>query len=142
MSTRSVVARRTEDGGFKGRYVHLDGYPSGVGATVEALIRRDGAQRVVQVITEENYGWSSLDETEWGPLHEMYRDGRFQVVQGYGVAYTTHQGQSSPDDWHTHESVEGNVFIEWVYVIEEDGSVTTYEHSPVDGPLRPWKGDL
>jgi len=32
-------------------------------------------------------------------LPEYYRDGRFEPVAGYGIAYTTAHGQSTPQDW-------------------------------------------
>ena len=40
MSTRSCIARPIETGGFQGRYVHWDGYPSGVGRDVYDLFNR------------------------------------------------------------------------------------------------------
>ena len=33
MSTRSLIARKTEDG-FEGTYHHWDGYPTGLGYTL------------------------------------------------------------------------------------------------------------
>lgn len=119
MGTRSVVAIPL-DGGFKGRYIHWDGYPSGVGENLLDIVRRDGVERAVQVLTEENYGWSSLNSTgpgEFGPGYEDpgRGDGRFRAVEGYGTAYTTAGGQSSPEEWITDSSDDWGT--EWAYVI-------------------------
>jgi len=63
MSTRSVIARPTA-AGFQGRYVHWDGYPSGVGRQIYGLFQGhfgkdfDRLQRVL--LDEHPAGWSSL----------------------------------------------------------------------------------
>jgi len=41
MGNRAVIAATYPDG-VKGRYVHWDGYPSGVGLAVLAIVQRDG----------------------------------------------------------------------------------------------------
>lgn len=117
MGTRSAVGVRNENGEWKGRYVHWDGYPSGVGAELLELIKRDGPQKVVQTVVLQNYGWSTLDMNPRGVPQD---DGRFKVVPGYGVAYTEVDGQSSPNDWITEEDAG---WTEFVYLIHDDGRV-------------------
>lgn len=140
MSTRSAVAVVVGDS-WRGRYVHSDGYPSHLLPTLLALIERDGKEAVLKKITEDRYGWSSLNPaqpsiegvevaadasystyaygtpeyTAWnlGP-GGGYGDGRFANEPGYGIAYTEVNGQSSPDQWVTPDENWGT---EWVYVV-------------------------
>lgn len=118
MGTRSVVAVPL-DGGFQGRYIHWDGYPTGVGADLHALVNRDGVETVLRVMTQENYGWSNTDLSHDGvTLGHGYDDGRFRAVKGYGVAYTTEQNQSNPDEWIRSS---GDCWgTEWAYVLGRD----------------------
>lgn len=143
MGTRSAVCEPHGDS-YRGRYVHWDGYPSGVGRALSALVQRDGLEVVRKTIIHDHYGWSSLDETQtvsskaliakmkrkglsWHPeygtaeyhAHSFsigYNDGRFAQVKGYGVAYTTEQGQSWPDEWIRPEADWGT---EWRYVLTD-----------------------
>lgn len=65
--------------------------------------------------------WSPLNDD---PLYDAYsfsigkNDGRFAQVAGYGIAYTTEQGQSSPDEWIGPSDDYGT---EWRYVLGDDG---------------------
>jgi hypothetical protein len=122
MGTRSAIAIRTEDGGFKGRYVHWDGYPDGVGRAVRQIIERDGREKALEVLLEDHYGWSTVDGEEEQDLGIGREDGRFVAVPGYGVAYTTEQNQSSPDEWVTYL---GDWGTEYIYIVEDDGTITT-----------------
>ena len=108
MGTRSVVAVPTAGGGWKGRYVHWDGYPAGVGDAVRAIVERDGVETAVDTLVVTNYGWSSVaaETREDEDLSAGMSDGRFKVVPGYGVAYTEQDGQSSPDAFITDEPLE------------------------------------
>ena len=129
MGTRSVVAVRDKGGvAWKGRYVHWDGYPDGVGAAVAEIVKRDGVETAVRTLLEEHYGWSTVNAEPNVSLTQGYDDGRFVAVPGYGVAYTTKQGQSSPDEWYRFPlSKDDCVWIEWVHVIEPDGTVNSYD---------------
>lgn len=128
MGTRSVLAVQQGDG-WKGRYCHWDGYPDHQLTTLLELIERDGAERVRRVLTEEHYGWSTTGADQ-GNSHDYQDDPRFVAVPGYGVAYTTEQGQSSLDDWITHDGDDWGT--EWAYVIG-DRSVTVFERVYDDG---------
>lgn len=115
MGTRSIVAVPTEDGGWKGRYVHWDGYPTGVGLALLKIVQRDGLATARRVLTEDHYGWSSVN-AEGDPLHDTGRDAeRFEVVPGYGVAYT-HAEQG--DEWLASNGDTG--WTEWAYVLHDD----------------------
>lgn len=116
MGTRSVVAVQQGDD-FKGRYIHWDGYPSAVGESLLAIVQRDGVERARQVLTEENYGWSNLAPAG-AQLGAGYDDGRFALVEGYGVAYTTKDGQSSESDWILGSGDDSGT--EWAYILSDD----------------------
>lgn len=118
MGTRSVVAVPLKSGGWKGRYVHWDGYPEGVGRALAQIVQRDGYETAVKTLTQDHYGWSSLDPNAGAELDPGYTDGRFAAVEAYGVAYTTEQGQSSPDEWITPEGDDWGT--EWAYVLHPD----------------------
>lgn len=114
MSTRSAVAVPAGDS-WRGRYVHSDGYPTYMLPTLITLIRRDGREKVLQKITEDRYGWSVLDpETTHGSGKDNYLGERGEWEPGYGLAYTTAQSQSAPEEWVTPDDSWG---AEWVYVV-------------------------
>lgn len=118
MSTRSVVATPAGDG-WRGRYVHCDGYPSARLPELLDLVARDGVEKVADVLTRENYGWSYLSADQGPEIeHDMYKDGRFIAVPGYGLAYT----ESQAGEGYEHTDTETDpLFIEWVYVLGPKG---------------------
>jgi hypothetical protein len=150
MSTRATVAEPHGDS-WRGRHTHSDGYPTGRGRALWALVARDGLETVRQTIIHDHYGWSFIDpdmpsfegvkpnrDAEFGtPEHGaylygpdgIYGDGRFVIVPGYGVAYTTagpeqgvaHGPQSSEDDWYGPHEKWGTGDHEWSYVLADDG---------------------
>ena len=129
MSTRSCVAIKHEVG-WRGRYIHMDGYPSGVGVELIKILARDGYDKAVTILLEQHYGWSSLDAASPSDkaLSPVYDDGRFKAVPGYGIAYTTQDGQSSPEQWIT--DVGDTMDAEWAYVLQDHpipASVAIYE---------------
>lgn len=127
MSTNSTVGRKSDD---KGRYVHWDGYPSGVGVALVTLLKRDGYEKVMSTIVDEHYGWSSID-CEGAELEEPYNDGRFVAVPGYGMAYTTEQGQSSPDEYlRAGEEEYGYLVDERFVTVCESTGYAGYTDSP------------
>jgi hypothetical protein len=62
MSTRSCIARPSDDHLFEGVYVHFDGYPSGVGAAVHSAARFFGTPELAAqfLIDDHPAGWSSI----------------------------------------------------------------------------------
>ena len=59
MSTHSAICELHGDA-VRGRYVHSDGYPTWMGATLWALVQRDGVEVVRQTVIHDHYGWSHL----------------------------------------------------------------------------------
>lgn len=161
MGTRSFIAEPYGES-WRGRYVHWDGYPTSKGPMLQALIARDGREAVLETILHRYYGWSSLHPTQpditgvepdvnapyGSPAYEASRftsDGRFANVPGYGIAYTTEQGQSSEDQWITPEGLASGEDwdTEWGYVVfpREIVVMSCYDHwerkeiVPIDEPV-------
>lgn len=68
MGTRSVIAEPWGDG-FRGRYCHWDGYPSGVGHSLfrahSERFSGDTDAMVAYLVTDEAVGWSQLAGVDW-----------------------------------------------------------------------------
>ncbi len=136
MSTRSLIGAETENG-IKMVYVHCDGYPDdywGKVQTLQRLVAEHGLDRVVSTLLETPAGWSSFDGNA-EQLSQFERDGRFELVPGFGVRHTltevdlggrtTVQGNkeyATPEDAHEYWDTE------FVYVITADGKLRWAPH--------------
>lgn len=60
MSTRAIVAEPYGDT-WRGRHTHSDGYPTGRGRHLWALVKRDGLEKVRQTMIHDYYGWSIVN---------------------------------------------------------------------------------
>lgn len=135
MSTRSVVFARTGEG-LLGVYVHWDGHPSGRLDALKRLIERDGVEKVVSTLLRKPSGWSYITPDQTDVLGILYDSVRFVAVTGYGVEYSDekiHDGRGGfyiqgDSEYRTPEDVYGDPFIEYIYVIEEDGSISWAEN--------------
>lgn len=127
MSTRSVIAKPTEDGGWIGRYCHSDGYPEHQVPQLVRLVNEKGVDRCIDILINFNAGWSYLDPHP--ALREGYNDdGRFKTVSNYGIAYTTKKfynkfghaeyQQASMDEWI--DNADTDSWCEWAYVLHPD----------------------
>ena len=121
MSTRSCVAIPQGDG-WKGRYVHSDGYPSHMLPTLMDLVQRKGLDRTIDVLINWNGGWSFVGTYE-GITNYLGED-RAHFVSDYGLAYT--KKECSLDQWITSEDNDA-LFIEYVYILGPK-SITVLEH--------------
>lgn len=123
MSTNSVVALPTRDGqGFRGRYVHWDGYPEGVGQAVTDIVKRDGYGQAVQTLIVDHAEWSQVTGDR-PTASNIFND---VEVSGYGLAY-----KNSQDRWYTDQDNDGPA--EWAYVIMETAVLVW--HKPVMDPV-------
>jgi hypothetical protein len=111
MSTRSCVAIPQGDG-WKGRYVHSDGYPEHMVPTLLDLIARKGVDRVRDVLINWNPGWSFVGSYE-GITNYLGED-RAHFVSDYGLAYS--KKEQPMDSWITSEDNDA-LFIEFVYIL-------------------------
>lgn len=139
MGTRSYVAAETERGTI-GVYVHWDGYPEGRLPVLRAIAARDGLAKMVKTIVGKPNGWSSLspnahDADSAHMTDSMQRDGRFELVPGYGVEYTEVEGQADTSYW-TPATHHPESWAEYIYIIRPDGSVrwaeTEYGNADVE----------
>lgn len=125
MSTRSCVAIPQGDG-WKGRYVHSDGYPEHMVPTLLDLIARKGVDRVRDVLINWNPGWSFIGSYE-GITNYLGED-RAHFVSDYGLAYSKHEANMT--DWITSEDNDA-LFIEFVYILGPK-SLIVLEHYATD----------
>ena len=121
MSTRSCVAIPQGDG-WKGRYVHSDGYPDHMLPTLMDLVNRKGLDRVIDVLINWNGGWSFVGTYE-GITNYLGED-RAHFVSDYGLAYT--KKEQPLTEWITSEDNDA-LFIEYVYILGPK-SITVLEH--------------
>ena len=125
MSTRSCVAIPQGDG-WKGRYVHSDGYPEHMVPTLLDLIARKGVDRVRDVLINWNPGWSFIGSYE-GITNYLGED-RAHFVSDYGLAYS--KKEQPMDSWITSEDNDA-LFIEFVYILGPK-SLIVLEHYATD----------
>lgn len=113
MGTRSIVGLKTGKGWF-GRYVHWDGYPSGVGAAVWHIARRDGLAKATSTLLTENFSWSTLTAQKEPNTEEFGYDPEC-FVKGYGYKHA----DANFDDIITDDGDKWGT--EWAYIISREG---------------------
>lgn len=121
MSTRSIIAKQDGDS-WRGRYAHWDGYPSHQGKSIWDIVQRDGWEKAVKTLVDDNFYWSVL--RPWQENDPAEED-RWNVVTGYGIAGNELQGDS--DEWYTPENYTDS-WCEYVYVISEGGLMVIRIH--------------
>ena len=103
-------------------YCQFDGYPTGVGNALRAIVDRDGAQQALATILDQGNagGWLKI-EADHQP-----RTWRHSVsVPGYGAAERARP--DDPDlDLRTSLAEELIVFI---YTIHPDGAITIHQRA-------------
>lgn len=119
MGTRAVVAVPVGES-WRGRYVHWSGSPEHLGTALASILDRDGLATAAHTLTEAHYGWSQITGEPDPEMPESYRDGRFVVVPGYGIAYTEANGVTA-ESWLGPGDV-AEVWAEYVYVLRPEGA--------------------
>lgn len=136
MGTRSTVAVPEGDS-WRGRYVHWDGYPSGVGGALQhirAELYPDDLDGMVKMLTVDHWYWSTLDGA--GQLSDIDKDDpRWVPVPDVGVA--GNEQQASPDEWVKPEDDYG---CEWAYVLTPAGIVVFEATLEGGGHATGWFG--
>jgi hypothetical protein len=127
MGTRAVIAKPDGDG-WKGRYHHWDGYPSGLGATLIAAKDKhfggDLAKMTKHLIDDEKVGWSTINVVNpAGPPSWDELASRNVNPQSYTARGETHPDEDGMWIHSTDKEVSG---AEWAYVLFEDG-IDVYE---------------
>jgi hypothetical protein len=136
MSTRSIIAVAAPAGGWEGRYVHWDGYPSARGPLIEDYVAEFGYAGYLELLNSSPKGMSSFPNRETNFAIERYEDGSGGWTTGCDETC------SSCDP----------LFIEWVYTVRPNGTIEVrasrkhgeggYTHAVVyDGPIvgAPWE---
>ena len=140
MGTRSVIAMG-EPASWTGVYCHWDGYPDHMADALHFIVNRDGYEQAVKTLVSDNCYWSSINPYKEQELSEGYSDGRFKVIQGYGVAGTEMQA-TDEDRFHWGDDLAGS-WLEWLYVMSPDG-IWVYDCSDTDVALAfvPWSSPM
>lgn len=125
MSTRSIVAIPEGDG-WKGRYVHFDGIPLGVGKSIWKIVVRDGIDAAIDTLVHKHYGWSAIDHDD-----RSWFDNESGHVHGYGLAYEP----EDQGDWWIHAQDTDKSWCEWFYVITQTGLAVGWLSGPDYVPM-------
>lgn len=135
MSTRSITGIISESGPV-GYYVHSDGYPDGRLPVLQALIERDGIDKVAEtILTARNGGWSYL--TVRNDDITNFLGERGEVVEGYGLRYTDQQVKDAP--LMKLADARTDIWIEYAYFLNlETGDIEWYDFNEDgdDAPVR------
>ena len=133
MSTRSVIARATGEGKFEGRYIHADGMPTSMGATLFSLLhghfKNDLGAMLCYLIDAPHAvaGWSAIVGKDFKltpgyTWQKAIADGAKYEVYSKRPDYRRPQSFASrPEDPYlfTEKDLENGTDIEWVYAFDE-----------------------
>lgn len=136
MSTRSVIARTTgSEGQFSGRYVHADGYPTGLGAELWKLLHQHFKSNLSAMLAylidakHAQCGWSALVGKDFSlrPAYTWERataDGACYAVYSKRDDYRRPQcygGRKGETPYlFTEKDFEGGTDVEWLYAFDEE----------------------
>ena len=123
MSTHALVTGGPVESLWKGRYVHYDGYPGGVGAALLRIVARDGLVKAHEVLLNAHGGWSTI--TAERSRLEYDDDGELSIH--------TYAGESG----HWYDSVAGGEFVVGYGNSDKYGYIVTPENLS-EHPLCSW----
>lgn len=146
MSTPSVIARQRGDG-WEGRYVHSDGYPTGMGAFLHGGAWKlpsayeqfggDTETMLRFLVDEHPAGWSCIFDANLGKA-KVVKNWRRKDAVGMSVRCYCHSGDAEEAklDWLiTNENVSG-YDVAWVYVVSRAGvAVLAFESASTFVPV-------
>jgi len=126
MSTRSLIARKTETG-WEGIYHHWDGYPEALGATLFELFNghfdQDAKTMLAFLLDEHRGGWSTINGADFS-LPAGFSNS-LDMDTPHGPRCFCHGDRSEgPLDLVT-EATASAMGAEYCYVIDSDTSVMT-----------------
>lgn len=137
MATRGIIAVQRA-GGFRGRYVHWDNYPSRLVDVLGSIAKREGLTQMVTTLINDNASWSVIDD-EQGTEVGMLGYDKDNIIKGYGVI---HSDMNPLDDllWFTEKSTDF-AGAEYLYVIRGEGlEVFNLDNdSPVSTEIHAWE---
>ena len=134
MSTRSVIARARGEGKFAGRYVHCDGMPTSMGATLWTLLRghfQDDLSAMLKYLIDAKHahaGWSALVGKDFNlrpgyTWQKATADGAKYEVYSKRPDYRRPQSFASrPEDPYlfTEKDLEDGTHVEWLYAFDQE----------------------
>lgn len=141
MGTRAVIARKTGESTFAGRYHHWDGYPSGLGATLWTLYRghfkRDLGAMLRYLLDDHPAGWSTINGADM-TQPAGYEESGFTTK---GPHCYCHGGRHEPA-WECTSANAAGSGCEWAYVFDESANVMQIlaSMSPTGGKMVGWFG--
>ena len=141
MSTRSIIARKTEEG-FEGTYHHWDGYPSGLGYSLwhiykSIAIDQEGSleDMLDLLIDAHPTGWSSINGVDWTQPIGYVSDYAEGKARNAPMCFCHGDRQETVDEPFTNLT---NCGAEFAYAFEKDKEKETdlmhiYEKQYDDG---------
>lgn len=131
MGTRSVIAKAEGDGWVKGRYCHLDGYPSSQAIQLARIVEAKGSvDAALDVLLK--HSWSSLDPDS---MLSSQDDDRFSVYSGVGKSNDQGKDGADDEDWIFRNSDGWGT--EWAYALSDAGLlVSSYKYSNQEWIVR------
>ncbi|UAK38408.1 hypothetical protein K8O93_00985 [Gordonia bronchialis] len=128
MSTRSFIGAMTESGRI-GVYCHSDGYPTHNGRQVQAILKRDGFEKFLDVILNQanQSGFSYLDAAETATGENTLGD-RAELIAGYGRVYRDCDAQPPQT---LGSAMADDSWQEYGYVIRPDNTIEVYDFRPL-----------
>lgn len=119
MGTRSVIAEPFGDG-FRGRYHHWDGYPSGLGHQLWDLYHGHFAGDVeamtTYLIAEEPVGWSTINGADFDQPKGWVESGTSDTPHGPQSYSCRGETSDEPDGYYIHSDGDDGG-TEWAYVL-------------------------
>jgi hypothetical protein len=150
MSTRSCIAYTYGDG-WRGRYTHSDGYPTGRGPDVYAFLQARGFDAYKALIDDHPAGFSWMPAPYEDPHDSSTHDASlddmaarvaatmpgmpFDVsgMKGGGACYASWGRPDETDEPKPYIEEQPScgedcdpLFIEWVYVADRSGALTVF----------------
>ena len=130
MGTRGAIARKTKDG-FEGRYHHWDSYSDGLGEALFKLCRGhfggDFTTMVRTLIDDHPGGWSTIIGADWALVPGFNERAGPDRPQCYC------HGDRSEEGWLVTQDNAGDSGCEYVYVIDEKGTMQVLSSYNSDG---------
>ncbi len=144
MSTRSIIARATGEGTFKGVYHHWDGYPTGLGKYLTEILvsafASDLPRMLHTLIDEHPAGWSTILHKDFtlppGYTWEKVQHPSFEGLSDAEYRAALEAYRAMPDTrrpqcyCHGARNEEAQAFTErddcgaeWAFVFNEDDRV-------------------
>lgn len=138
MSTRSAIAY-THGDGWRGQYVHSDGYPTVRGAEVYDYLKTNGFAAYKNLIDTHTAGLSWMpapdedphDTPGTKPVTSFSPDTGTKYGNGACYASWGRDGVDTPGEYMTDQNNDP-LFIEWVYVADPNGTLTIFASRKTD----------